>query len=158
MKCEKCNEREATFYYSCNLNGEKTEKHLCAACAREEGFGEMLDYRPVSTFDGTFDGFFDDFFTPARGLLSAFDVFGSPMRRMMAPALPRLRFVVGAPETESRPQPKSETEAKIPDDAGEEVKSRREIAALKHQLQEAVQTENFEKAIELRDKLRELEK
>ena len=158
MKCEKCNDREATFYYSCNLNGEKTEKHLCAECAREEGFGEMFDYRPMSDLDGMFDSFFEDFFTPARSLLSAFDVFGSPMRRMMAPVLPRLRFVVSEPETESRPQPKSETEAKIPEDAGEEVKSRREIAALKHQLQEAVQAENFEKAIELRDKLRELEK
>ena len=158
MKCEKCNEKEATFYYSCNLNGEKTEKHLCADCAKAEGFGEMFDRRPMSAFDDVFDGFFDDFFAPSRSMLSAFDVFGSPMRRMMAPVLPRIRFVIGEPAAESRPQPKSETEAKIPDDAGEEVKSRREIAALKQQLQEAVQAENFEKAIELRDKLRELEK
>ena len=156
MKCEKCNDREATFYYSCNLNGEKTEKHLCAECAREEGFGEMFDYHPTSAFDGMFDSFFEDFFTPARSLLSAFDVFGSPMRRMMAPVLPRISIVVGDPETRSRPQ--SEAEAKIPADAGAEVKARRELEALRSQLAEAVKAEDFEKAIELRDKIRGMEK
>ena len=156
MKCEKCNEKEATFYYSCSINGEKTEKHLCADCAKAEGFGEMFDRRPVSAFDGVFDGFFDDFFAPGRSLLSAFDVFGSPVRRMMAPVLPRIHVVIGEPDTGS--QTRSEAEAKIPEDAGAEVQTRREVAALKHQLQEAVQAENFEKAIELRDKLKELEK
>ena len=162
MKCEKCKEKEATFYYSCNLNGEKTEKHLCADCAREEGFGEALDYRPASMFDDMFDdvfgGFFDGFFAPRRSLFSAFDSFGSPLRAMMAPALPRIRIVVDEPKTETARAPLSETEQKIPADAGEEVKSRREIAALRHQLREAVKAEDFEKAIELRDKLKELEK
>ena len=162
MKCEKCKEKEATFYYSCNLNGEKTEKHLCADCAREEGFGEALHYRPASMLDDMFDdvfgGFFDGFFAPRRSLFSAFDSFGSPLRAMMAPALPRIRIVVDEPKTETERAPLSETEQKIPADAGEEVKSRREIAALRHQLREAVKAEDFEKAIELRDKLKELEK
>ena len=165
MKCEKCNEKEATFYYSSNINGEKTERHLCEDCAREEGFGEALDYRPASMFNdvfgdmfGGFGGFFDDFFAPRRSLFSAFDSFGSPLRAMMAPALPRIRVVIGEPQTEKEHAPLSEAEQKIPDDAGEEVKARREIAALKQQLHEAVEAENFEKAIELRDKLKELEK
>ena len=156
MKCEKCNEKEANFYYSCSINGEKTEKHLCEDCAKAEGFGEMLDYRPMSAFDDAFDGFFDDFFAPRRSLLSAFDVFDTPLRRMMAPALPRVNIVIGEPKAAS--QPRSEAEAKIPADAGAEVKSRREISMLKHQLREAVRAEDFEKAIELRDKLKELEK
>lgn len=156
MKCEKCSDKEATFYYSSNINGEKTERHLCADCAREEGFGGALDYRPVSMFDEMFDGFFDDFFAPRRSLLSAFDMFGSPMRRMMAPVLPRISIVVGNPETRSRPQ--SEAEAKIPADAGAEVKARRELEALRSQLAEAVKAEDFEKAIELRDKIRGMEK
>ena len=162
MKCEKCSEKEATFYYSSNVNGEKSEKHLCADCAREEGFGSFLDERPARMFDGMFDdmfgGFFDDFFAPRRSLFSAFDSFGSPLRAMMAPALPRINIVIGEPQTEKEHAPLSEAEQKIPADAGKEVKSRREIAALKHQLHEAVKAENFEKAIELRDKLKELEK
>ena len=162
MKCEKCNEKEATFYYSSNVNGKKTEKHLCADCAREEGFGGVLDERPAElfgdVFDDMFSGFFEEFFAPRRSLFSAFDSFGSPLRAMMAPALPRIHIVVDEPQTEKEHAPLSETEQKIPADAGEEVKSRREIAALKHQLREAVKAENFEKAIELRDKLKELEK
>ena len=158
MKCEKCKEKDATFYYSSNINGEVTEKHLCGDCAREEGFGSALDYRPTSMFDSMFDNFFGDFFSPRRSLLSAFDSFGSPLRAIMAPALPRVNIVIGQPQECSERAPLSETEQKIPEDAGEEVKARREIAALKHQLQEAVAAENFEKAIELRDKLRELEK
>ena len=158
MKCEKCREKEATFYYSCNLNGEKTEKHLCADCAKAEGFGEVFDYRPMSAFDRVFEEAFEDFFAPSRSLLSAFDPFERPFRRMMAPVLPRIGFVIGEPEPAETPQPQSEAEAKIPEDAGAEVKSRREIAALKHQLHEAVKAEDFEKAIELRDKLKALEK
>ena len=154
MKCEKCNEKEATFYYSSNINGEKTERHLCADCAREEGFGSVMD-RPMAGFGGMFDSLFEDFFAPRRSLLSAFDMLDRPMRRMMTAALPQIHIVVGQPEAA---QPVSETEQKIPEDAGEEVKARREIDALKHQLQEAVAAENFEKAIELRDQLKALEK
>lgn len=156
MKCEKCNEKEATFYYSSNINGEKTERRLCADCARAEGFGGALDYRPMQMFDDVFGGFFSDFLAPRRGMLSPFDVFGSPLRSIMAPVLPRVNVVIAQPETEQKPV--TETEQKIPADAGAEVKSRREIAALKHRLHEAVRAEDYEKAIELRDQLRELEK
>lgn len=154
MKCEKCNEKEATFYYSCNINGEKTERHLCADCARAEGFGATLDYSPMAGFSRAFDGFFEDFFSPRRALLSPFDMLERPMRRMMTAALPQINIVIGQPEPSRNI---SETEQKIPADAGEAVKTRREIAALKHQLQEAVEAENFEKAIELRDQLKALE-
>ena len=159
MKCEKCKDKEATFYYSCSLNGEKTEQHLCADCARAEGFGDAMDFQPISVFDEMCEGFFDDIFAPRRSLLSPFDMFGSSMRRMMTPVLPRFRIVIGEPQThETHGQPQSEAEAKIPEDAGEEVKARRELEALKAQLAAAVQEENFEKAIELRDQIRALEK
>ncbi len=36
MKCEKCNQNEATVYIQRNVNGSVTEHHLCAACARQE--------------------------------------------------------------------------------------------------------------------------
>lgn len=157
MKCDKCSEREATFYYSSDINGEKTERHLCADCAREEGFGGALDYRPMTMFGGMFDTVFGDFFMSPRSMISAFNMFGSPMRRMIAPVFPRVQIVIGEPRTAAAQQ-SSEAETKIPEDAGEEVKARRELAALKAQLETAVKAEDFEKAIELRDRIRELEK
>lgn len=157
MKCEKCNEKEATFYYSCNINGKKTERHLCPDCARAEGFGKVMDYDPVSSFEREMDRMFSGFFSPARALMSDFGFFGSPMRSIMAPAFPEVNILVGSPQ-EKTAENLSETESRIPDDAGAEIKAKREIEGLRHQLDEAVRTENFEKAIELRDKLRQLEK
>lgn len=155
MKCEKCNEKEATFYYSCEINGEKTERHLCPDCARAEGFGEVMDYKPMSAFAGAMESMFGDFFSPRRSLLSDFGFFGPSVRSIMAPSFPLVNLVVEAPKPE---RSLSENEKSIPDDAGEDVKQRREREALRAQLDAAVKAEDYEKAIELRDKLRELEK
>jgi len=148
MKCEKCNEREATFFYSSNYNGKKSERHLCAQCAKEEGFGEML--RPGAMFDSAFDSMFEDFFAPMRSFLPAFDMFGGMGRSIMAPSLPSLRIVLEEPSAPAQTKPAIEVD--------EAVKSQREREALKAQLEEAVKAEDFEKAIELRDKLREMDK
>ena len=159
MKCEKCGNKEATFFYSANINGEKTERHLCAECARAEGYGGALDFdlRPTGMFDSVFEDFFGDFFAPQRALLSAFDGFGGTFGRMMAPRLtmPRVNIVVGGT---SPAVVGEESETKIPADAGEEVRQRRELDALRQQLDEAVKAEDFEKAISLRDQIREREK
>ena len=157
MKCEKCNEREATFFYSSNYNGKKSESHLCAECAREAGFGEMLS--PAGMFDDAFGNIFGDFFRSAGSFMSlpAFDMFGGPRRSIMAPSIPRLRFVIdGGENTAAAPMEASET--KIPDAVDEEARRQRELAALKAQLHDAVSAEDYEKAIVLRDKLREMEK
>lgn len=46
----------------------------------------------------------------------------------------------------------------IPEDAGSEIRAKRELCALKSQLETAVKAEEFEKAAQLRDKIREMEK
>ena len=159
MKCEKCNNREVTFFYSADINGEKTERHLCAECARAEGYGGVMDFdlHPAGMFESVFNGFFGDFFAPQRAMLSAFDGFGAPFGRMMAPrlAIPRVSFVVGDTNPAAVGE---ESETKIPSDAGEEVRRRRELDALRQQLDEAVKTEDFEKAISLRDQIKGMEK
>lgn len=153
MKCEKCNEKEATFYYSSNINGEKTERHLCADCAREEGFGGALDYSPTVMFDRAFRSVFEDFFAPVGARLPSFGSFIDPFGGIMAPAIPRLRVRSAPAETQA-----GNSDSPIPDDAGEEIRARREREALKAQLHDAVQAEDYEKAIILRDKLREMDK
>ena len=159
MKCEKCNNREVTFFYSADINGEKTQRHLCTECARAEGYGGALDFdlHPAGMLDSVFEDLFGDFFAPQRALLSGFDGFGSPFGRMMAPRLtiPRVNIVVG----DINPAAVGEdSETKIPADAGEEVRRRRELDALRQQLDEAVKAEDFEKAITLRDQIKEREK
>ena len=151
MKCEKCNEREANFFYSSNINGNVSRRHLCSECAHEEGFGEML--RPGAMFDDAFERAFDEAFAPMRSFMSlpSFDFFGGGRGRIMAPSFPRLRIVL------DEPKPSAE-ENKPALEVDEATKLLREKEALKAQMAEAVKNEDFEKAIELRDKLRALEK
>ena len=153
MKCEKCNEKEATFYYSSNINGEKTERHLCADCAREEGFGGALDYSPAAMFDEAFQNIFPDFFAPVGARFPSFGNFGDPFGGIMSAAFPRASLR-SAPAETCRPCGAST----VPDYAGDDIRIRREREALKAQLEAAVKAEDFEKAITLRDKLREMDK
>lgn len=174
MKCDKC-EKEAVLHYQSTVNGEKSEYHLCADCANTEGFGDMLNFRPHSMVDSFFS---DPFFSRPMSLMDSF--FGSPFgslsdgffgRGLLAPTLtmPHVRIRIDQPEggacaegnscscglaTENADQ-KADN---IPKDAGEDIRKKRELHALKHQLKAAVHEEKYEKAAELRDKIRELEK
>ena len=140
MKCEKCG-KEANFYYSSTVNGRHEEHCFCADCAREAGFENAFSFDPMPSFAGMFDGFFENFF---------------PFGRMMVQSVPRMNFFIGAPQ-QTQAKPQSEAETKVPADAGEDVKARREREALKQQLHEAVEKEDYETAITLRDRLKRME-
>lgn len=156
MKCEKCNQNEAQFYYKETVNGKTTEKHLCADCAHEEGLDRVFEQRTGDMFR-EFDRAFESFFAPDPFFNGFFSRRAMPSfaRTMLMPmlTLPRIEIGYMEPETEAREE-ESPAEAK----KDEELNRRRELNALRHQLKEAVRTENYEKAIELRDKIKELEK
>lgn len=48
MVCQSCGQRPATTHIKSVVNGQLTETHLCAHCAKEQGYGSLL---------GGFDGF-----------------------------------------------------------------------------------------------------
>ena len=153
MKCEKCGNNEAVFFYSADINGEKSRGCLCRDCARREG---LTAYQTTfGPFGDVLGGTLSDFFSPGRGLLSPFGSFGAPVRSIMAPsmALPFVNVVYGVEEAPGRAEP----EPDVPADAGEDIRRRRELAALREQLRGAVDEENYERAAELRDKLRAME-
>lgn len=163
MKCDKC-ENEAMLHYTSEVNGEKSEYHLCADCAKAEGFGEMLNFRPRPMFESFFArpaGMMDGFFANPFSMLSD-GFFGG---RLLTPALimPRVMIKVGeegAPEgaKDNATQTAPEKTDNIPEDAGEEIRAKRELIKLRGELKSAVEAEEFEKAAELRDKIKELEK
>ncbi len=151
MKCSKCSEREASFHYMSNINGECTEMHLCSECAREEGFAAELDRSPIDMFsemNAAVSEMFADFFSPRPLFPSPFAEFDRVYRGIMSPMGTRRRIA----QQQSAPQ---ETH-NIPADAGEDVRRRRETEALRQQLDAAVREENYERAIELRDEIRRL--
>lgn len=157
MKCEKC-ENEAVFHYQSNINGEKTEYHLCADCAKAEGLGAMLEFRPNSMFDSffrvPFGSLMGNMFREPFGLFSD-SFFG---RAPFAPTLTAPSVNISVGEGENATETTQNKTDNIPVDAGEEFRARRELHALKHQLRAAVHAEEYEKAAELRDKIRALEK
>ena len=57
MKCERCGQREATFYYQSNINGRVTQVHLCPECAAELGYTRGMS----NSFRSFRRSFFDPF-------------------------------------------------------------------------------------------------
>ncbi|MBQ0038085.1 MAG: UvrB/UvrC motif-containing protein [Clostridiales bacterium] len=138
MKCEHCGKNEATFYYKSNVNGRVTEKHLCHECAEKMGYTES--FRPMRLFD-------DAFFTRPFGLLDG--LLGGFGSRMLT-EFPMEEDIVHAAETEKK-------EEELLDGAQREKLTREcRRNALQAQLKSAVEREDFETAIKLRDEIRQL--
>ncbi|MCI6320403.1 MAG: UvrB/UvrC motif-containing protein [Clostridiales bacterium] len=160
MKCENCGKNEVTFVYQSNINGKVTEKHLCSECAEKLGYTQQIAAHSRSMMQNFFggsllgNGFFDDFFSPMPSLMGRsgwmledpFDDFFADM-----PAL-------SAAPAQQREEP---CQKKQNDLVGKEEQSRfaymRQMNALKLEMKKAVHQENFERAAELRDQIRQLE-
>jgi len=157
MKCEKCNGKEANYFYKETVNGKTTERHLCMDCAREEGLDKAFDWSGESLFRGfedMFGGFFgadpwEEFF-PLRRMPGLGRTMLAPWR-MVFPVIQIERTAPDPARAESEAAP----EAKAEPDA--ELSRQRERNALRQQMEEAARAEDYERAIELRDKLRSMD-
>lgn len=71
MLCQKCGERQATFHYQQNVNGQKTEWYLCEHCRKEIGMdsfaGNSLNW---NDFFGVFDSPLSLFGSSTSGLVA----------------------------------------------------------------------------------------
>lgn len=153
MKCENCGKNEVTFVYQSNVNGQVTEKHLCAECAEKLGYTQRLAAQSQRMIRGLFGGgLFDDFFTPVPSLLGGlnrmledpFDDFFADMPALGAPA-------------EAKPEAPKARETLLEQEEQNEISKKRQLNALRMEMQKAVQEENFERAAELRDQIHSLE-
>ena len=153
MKCEHCGKNEVTFVYQSNVNGQVTEKHLCADCAEKLGYTQRLaahSQRMMQNFFG--GGLFDDFFTPFPSLLgglnrmleSPFDDFFADMPALGAPA-------------EAKQEPQKAQDTLLEGEEQNQLSKTRQLNALRMEMQKAVQAENFERAAELRDQIHSME-
>ena len=134
MKCSKCGKNEVNFFYKSNINGEVTEQTLCTECAEEMGLMR-------------------DVFAESRRMMRGF--FEDSFERIMP------RFSLGARDFlrlgERNEEPCSCGKCETMAEADPELVKRREISALRHQMKMAADAEDFEKAAELRDKIRSME-
>lgn len=172
MLCEKCKLNEATFHFRENINGAVKEIHLCPKCAAELGYdsvlNDMSDFNPFgamnmgvqnllgSLFSQELPGdtvhdtkkcsfcgtTFEQFAQSAMaGCANCYHEFFNDM-------LPYIQRIHG----------RTRHVGKIPATAGKELKLQRELTSLKKKLNEAVAAQEYEKAAEFRDKIKEIEK
>ena len=146
MRCENCGKNEANFIYRSSINGRTEEHHLCQACAEKLGYTRnFFDQRP-SLMDSLFGN--SDFFDSMPSLMgrmleSPFDDFFDTM-----PA-------IGAGPVREVPVEKKEN--LMSDEKQSRFSYLRQMNALKLAQKKAIHEQDFERAAQLRDEIRELE-
>ncbi|PKM79646.1 MAG: hypothetical protein CVU89_17215 [Firmicutes bacterium HGW-Firmicutes-14] len=168
MLCEKCQKKQASVHVTKIVNGEKTETNLCETCAQGEnavGFGFEPQWMLQNIFADLFNqplaggqpvtvsrgeqvrcercGFTESQFSKIGklGCAGCYDIFETKLD-------PVLRRVHG----------NSRHTGKIPKRTGGLIVIKKEILDLKEKLQTAIKKEEYEKAAEIRDQIRGLEK
>lgn len=164
MFCEDCKQKPAAVHLTQVFNGNIMQSHLCEECAAKKGgfifdpgskfsipnllssiFGSScsVDPAPVSqmtTCPNCGMSFYRIRETGKLGCSECYKVYEQELE-------PTLRRIHG----------NSQHIGKIPSRGGEKVLLRKEVENLKSKLQEAVSLEEYEKAAEIRDSIKELE-
>ncbi|MBQ1545600.1 MAG: UvrB/UvrC motif-containing protein [Clostridia bacterium] len=161
MLCQNCGRNEATTHIKRIVNGEATELHLCTGCAAHLGYADMFSGFGfnISSILGSFFpetslpaageeplrcstcGFtFDDIVrTGMMGCADCYDTFYDKLK----PSLTRIHG-------------RASHIGKVSTSADSLTERRDRIRDLTAQLQEAVRTQDFEHAAELRDEINAL--
>ena len=158
FKCEKCG-REAKVHLTEIVNGQKIEKHLCEECAVSEGvtikaqlpISEILEELVLQSAAGKelselkCDVCGISFMEFRQGGLlgcpNDYVAFENVLARLLERAHEGGSYHVG----------------KVPAGAAENERKQAELLRLRGQLKEAVTHEQYERAAELRDRIKELE-
>lgn len=160
MLCDVCGKNEATVHLTEIINDKMTKLHLCEECAKEKG-SEMEEHFGLSdllagladlgaTIESKSEepakcprcGFTYQNFTKIGrlGCSECYEAF----KKQLGPLLKRIH---GA----------DRHVGKIPLTVGKTVKDTRNLQEMKMKLEKAIQTEEFEEAARLRDRIREIE-
>ncbi|WP_055105041.1 UvrB/UvrC motif-containing protein [Paenibacillus ihumii] len=167
MHCQECGKRPATLHFTKIVNGEKTEFHICEACAREKGelipgtsggfsihnlLSGLLDFTPGSHTQGSKAPenlrceecglTYSQFSKIGRfGCSSCYKYFNGRLD-------PLFKRVHG----------NTVHVGKVPKRVGGHIQVKRKLDDLRRELQYRIHQEEFEEAAALRDQIRELEK
>lgn len=171
MLCDNCKKNEATVHMTRVVNGKKSERHLCNACAKQQGedFGGQgfMNFGP-SLWDNDF--FTNDFFT---NLLYP-DSLLNPRQETRCSQCGMTfsdfnqtgkfgcdhcyeAFEVQIAPLVRRLQGSLNYEGRVPSRGTGVFKTKHQIKRLRQELDKAVKAEQFEEAVRLRDEIKSLE-
>lgn len=166
MNCDECKTNPATVHVMTIMNGKKKQVHLCEECAsKKEDMNSFISFS-INDLLASFLDMSQE--TPQQLPLESSNVpkcsrcgltyndfkkigrlgCSHCYKDFREELLSVLRRVHGS----------TQHVGKVPKKAGAELIVRKEIETIKNDLNLAIQQEAFEKAVELRDKIRELEK
>ncbi len=162
MKCENCGKNEVSFVYRSNINGKVEEKHLCQECAQKLGYTQKIQ-DSYAGFQNLFRSSFSNIFAPMHALAgrngaSFFgdNFFGGSLLGdnlfddfFAMPALGCGTAEAAAP---------AQQENLVSDEEQKKISHERELNALRAEMKQAVESENFERAAQLRDQIHAKEK
>ncbi len=172
MICQECNQNPATLHFTKIVNGEKTEVHLCEKCAQEKGEMFMLHGGSSFSFNNLLAGILNmdtAFQHPNQNAFQQEEVLQCEKCSMTYPQFINTgRFGCSHCYETFKEQLKPvlrrlhggnwSHHGKIPKRAGGWIHLRKKIEELKGLLKEKITNEEFEKAAEIRDEIRSLEK
>lgn len=164
MLCDLCHKREAIIHITEVINDQARELHVCQKCAEAEGIKMQQNFGISDLLSGLveFPSFIEEekvLKCPNCGMTySDFRKLGklgcgSCYTAFREVLMPLLKNIHGSGHHAGR-EPKKEVEAK----KLKPPKTEDRIAELKDKLQKAIQSEEYEQAAVLRDKIRALEK
>ena len=162
MLCQSCSKNTATTHIKTIVNGEFTEYMLCPECAKKLGylnlfdgfgvnvqnflgsfFGESAEKKPLpgaKRCKGCGSSFADIVETGKVGCAACYNTFYDQM-------MPSIQRIHG----------NTTHTGKISISAGAKAKLESNLQKLKNQLKEMIEKQEFEKAAELRDQIKEIE-
>ncbi len=160
MICEKCSKNHATVHLTAIENGVKREAHLCDECARAAGVGIKVSFSINDILGNLMEAkvpkalkelqqircpecglTYAEFKSKARlGCANDYELFKQGL-------LPLLEKIHGA----------TQHVGKAPHTVDASIQKENELNRLKRELDQLVKSENFERAAEVRDRIRHLE-
>ena len=157
MNCEKCHKNHATIHLTAIEGGLKKEAHLCDECARQTGVHMKYNFSISDLLGGLMEPTkspkvsqircpecgitYSEFKTKARlGCANDYEVFRSELLRL-------LEKIHGS----------TQHAGKTPHTVDAHVRKENELIRLKRDLDSVVKSEDFEKAAEIRDRIKTLE-
>lgn len=169
MLCEVCKKNDATIHITKIVNGAKYEFNVCEKCAKEKvdlNFSEQLDFPSSSTFQNILSGIMDYIASSnqpqktydtsckncgttysefkEKGLVGCSQCYES-FKTILEPVIKRVQGSI-------------KHIGKIPRKAGKNIIEQRRLLELKEDLHKAITAEEYERAAEIRDIIRKLQK
>jgi protein arginine kinase activator len=168
MMCESCQENLATVHLTEIVQKTKKETHLCESCARDKGVSYTTEFS-VKDFLGGLSkkvkppekvaaaAAAEPVVEPCPSCGITFAEFRQTGRlgchndyeHFQESLLPLLRKIHNTQDVQHT--------GRVPSQLGERLERGRRIAGLRNELEEAVARENYERAAELRDRIKSLE-